>query len=339
MDPVTHALAGAAAARVALARPLGRFAWIPGAAGALLPDADALIRSAADPLLYAEFHRHFTHSLAFTPIGGTIAALPWLLRAKYRRHRTLYAAAASIGYGTHGVLDALTTWGTRLLWPFSDARVAWNWIPIVDPIFTLILLTGVAVALWQRASRPAAIALAFAAAYVAAGALQNARARDVQARMAAARGHVVERAAVLPGFGNIVVWRSIYEAGGTLHMDRLRVPWWGTPTFSPGYVATPLRERDLPASVSAHLRLRRDFHRFVTFAGGWVARAADDPGLVGDARYSSADDRFEPVWGIRFQPEGVVPIEWVDRSAQRRIDLHRLWAEVVGRDPRHRPIP
>ena len=79
MDPVTHALLGAATARVALARPLGRAAWLPGAAGALLPDADAFIRSASDPLLYAEFHRHFTHSLVFIPLGAAIAAVPWLL--------------------------------------------------------------------------------------------------------------------------------------------------------------------------------------------------------------------------------------------------------------------
>ena len=53
VDPVTHALLGSATARIVLARPLGRSAWLPGAAGALLPDADTLIRSGADPLLYA----------------------------------------------------------------------------------------------------------------------------------------------------------------------------------------------------------------------------------------------------------------------------------------------
>ncbi len=340
MDPVTHALVGAAAARVALARPLGKAAWLPGAMAGLLPDADALIRSSADPLLYAEFHRHFTHSLAFIPIGGTIAALPWLLPAKRRTQWKAYLAAATVGYGTHGVLDAATTWGTRLLWPFSDARVAWNWISIVDPVFTVIVLTGVAVALWRRSTNPAAVALAVCAVYLCAGAVQESRARDVQAHVASARGHVVERATVLPGFGNNVVWRSIYEADGSLHLDRVRVPWWGAPTWSPGYDAVPVRERDLPAAVSSDPRLRRDFGRFATFAGGWVARAAAEPDLIGDARYSSADDRFEPVWGIRFQPRGrSVPIEWVDRSGQRRVDTAALWREFTGRDPDHRPVP
>jgi inner membrane protein len=340
VDPVTHALVGAAAARVAVARPLGKAAWLPGAMAALLPDADALIRSSADPLLYAEFHRHFTHALAFIPVGGALAALPWLLPAKRRTQWKAYVAAATVGYGTHGVLDAATTWGTRLLWPFSDARVAWNWISIVDPVFTVIVLTGVTVALLRRSPAPAAAALAACAVYLVAGAVQESRARDVQARVASARGHVVERAAVLPGFGNNVVWRSIYEAGGTLHLDRVRVPWWGAPTWSPGYEAAPVGARDLPAAVSSDPRLRRDFHRFATFAHGWVARAAVEPDLIGDARYSSADDRFAPVWAIRFRPHGVpVPIEWVDRSGQRRVETAGLWREVTGRDPDHRPVP
>lgn len=340
MDPVTHALAGAAVARVALARPLAHRAWLPGAMGALLPDADALIRSTADPLLYAEFHRHFTHSIAFIPIGGAIAALPWVLRAKHRAHWRTSLAASTIGYATHGVLDAATTWGTRLFWPFGDARIAWNWISIVDPLFTMMLLTGVAVAIWRRSARPAMAALAVAITYMAGGALQHTRAREVQARVAAARGHVVERGTVLPGFGNNVVWRSLYESGGRLYVDRVRIPWWGAPTWSQGYEATAVGVGDLPPAVSLDPRLRRDFHRFATFAGGWTARAATEANVIGDARYSSADDRFAPVWGVRFQPDGQqAPIAWVNRSAERRIDPAALWSEIVGRDRSHRPVP
>lgn len=340
MDPLTHILAGATAAHVAVARPLGKATWLPGAVGALLPDADALIRSAADPLLYAEFHRHFTHSLAFIPVGGTIAALPWLLQSKHRPQWKAYLAAATIGYATHGVLDAATTWGTRLFWPFSEARVAWNWISVVDPLFTTILLAGALVATRRRSAKPAGVALAICVIYLAAGALQHTRARDVQARVAAARGHDVERGTVLPGFGTNVVWRSLYEAGGTLYVDRLRIPWWGTPTWSPGYETVPVHERDLPAPVTSEPRLRRDFRRFTTFAQGWTARSAAEGDVIGDARYSSTDDRFEPVWGIRFHPPGrPVPIEWVDRSGQRRVNPAALWQEVAGRDPNHRPVP
>jgi inner membrane protein len=339
VDPLTHTLVGAAAARVALARPLGKAALLPGAVGALLPDADALIRSSADPLLYAEFHRHFTHSLAFIPVGGAIAALPWLLRARCQPRWRAYLAAATVGYGTHGLLDAATTWGTRLLWPFSDARVAWNWISIVDPLLTLLLIAGVAVSLRSGSARPAAIALLAGAAYLAVGAVQHTRAADLQARVAAMRGHDVARSAVFPGFTTNIVWRSLYEADGVLYADRVRVPWWGMATWSPGYVMMVRREADLPPVVRGDARLRRDAGRFAHFTLGWVAAVPDDPAALGDARYSSSEARFDPVWAVRFEPGAEPPVRWVDRSRERRVDPRTLWRELVGRSPDHAPVP
>jgi inner membrane protein len=318
---------------------MGQSAWLPGVAGALLPDVDALIRSGADPLLYAEFHRHFTHALAFIPIGGAVAALPWLLSRRTRPRWKVYLGAATAGYATHGVLDASTTYGTLLFWPLTNVRVAWNAISIVDPFFTMVLVLGVALAVWRRARAPALAALLVCTAYLATGAVQRERALDAQGRIAASRDHNHARAAVFPGFGNNLVWRSLYLAGDTLYMDRIRVPWFGAPSWSPGPQVRLLRGEDLPPAVLADARRRRDFARFQRFADGWVARAPDDPDVIGDARYSSTAERFEPVWGIRFAPEsGDVPIAWVDRSRQRRVDVGALWTELRGEDPRYRPI-
>jgi inner membrane protein len=339
LDPVTHALLGGAVARVALSRPLGHAAWIPGAVGALLPDADAFIRSAADPLLYAEYHRHFTHSLTFIPIGGAVAALPWMLRPTTRPQWRSYLAAATLGYATHGVLDASTTWGTRLLWPFSDLRVAWNWIAIVDPVFTMLLLAGVASALWRRSAAFAAVALLLCAAYVAAGAVQRERALIVQSRLALARGHETDRREVFPGFGNNLIWRSLYSSGGRLYMDRIRVPPFGVPSWSPG---TSVEAFDESTSAGAgNAERRRDLRRFAHFSSGWLARAQDDPDIIGDARYSMSTHEYVPVWGIRFdeRTSRAPQVSWVDRSSQRRVDLWDALREVRGLDESYRPVP
>ena len=106
----------------------------------LLADADILIRSSSDSLLTIEYHRHFTHSLVFIPVGAAIAML--LLWPFVRRHLPagrLYLFCLA-GFSMSGVLDAFTSYGTHLFWPFSDERVAFNIISIVDPVFTLILL-------------------------------------------------------------------------------------------------------------------------------------------------------------------------------------------------------
>ena len=75
-----RSMPGATAAQVALGPRLGRQAWLLGAVGGVLPDADIVIRSSADPLLAIQYHRHFTHALAFIPVGGIVATLPWLAR-------------------------------------------------------------------------------------------------------------------------------------------------------------------------------------------------------------------------------------------------------------------
>ena len=341
MDPLTHALLGGTVARVALARPFNvvkHNAWLPGAVGALLPDADAAIRSASDPLLYAEFHRHFTHSLVFIPIGGTLAALPWILRRATRPHWKAYLAAATTGYATHGLLDASTTWGTRLLWPFSHMRVGWNWISIIDPLFTIILLTGAGLAVWRRALTPAAVALALCAADLGAGAVQHHRALEAQQQLARARGHQPVQRDAFPGFASNVLWRSLYRHGDRLYMDRIRVPLIGTPTWSPGTTVRALEE--VPVETAGDAARERDLRRFAHFTNRWMARAADDPGLIGDARYSMSTQEFVPVWGIRFRNDDVRRnVAWIDRSAQRRVDLLQMLRELRGQDESYRPVP
>jgi inner membrane protein len=331
VDPVTHALLGAAAARVVAGRRLGNAALLPGAVGALLPDLDALIRSASDPLLYAEFHRHFTHSLAFIPIGGAIASLPWTARKnRPRPERLAYLAAAVAGIATHGLLDASTTYGTRLAWPFSSARFGWSFISIVDPIFTLVLLVGVLLTLRRGSSAPAAAALAAAVLYLGLGAAQRSRVLDVQEAVALARSHRTERRIAVPTFANQIVWRSIYQAGDTIYFDRVRTPWIGRSTWYAESEAPLLREADLGPVVRARPELVRDFHRFRHFAGGWLAADPGDPSVIGDARYSRLDDEYQPVWGIRLDPRPPGRTEWVDRSRQRELDTGRLWREIRG---------
>ena len=67
MDPLTHAVLGAACAQVVLQKQDKRNAWLVGALAAMAPDLDIVIRSASDPLLPLIYHRHFTHSLIFAP--------------------------------------------------------------------------------------------------------------------------------------------------------------------------------------------------------------------------------------------------------------------------------
>ena len=150
VDPVSQAAIGAAAAQSGARKtPLRTALWV-GALGGMLPDLDVLIRTADDPLLSLDYHRHFTHALVSIPVGGWLtAAVGRLLSRGKHSIRSLYLPA-TLGWATHGLLDACTSYGTFLLWPFSDVRVAWHNIGIIDPLLTLPLLAGVVVAAKMR---------------------------------------------------------------------------------------------------------------------------------------------------------------------------------------------
>ena len=143
VDPLTHILLGASLGYATFRGRLGRTAAGASGLAAFAPDADVFIRSAADPLLAIEYHRGFTHSLAFAPVGAAIVGGLWLMRPAWRSPRwiTLWLCCL-IGYVSHAVLDAATTYGTQLLWPFSSHRTGWDVIAIIDPVFTCTLLIG-----------------------------------------------------------------------------------------------------------------------------------------------------------------------------------------------------
>ena len=336
MDSLTQGLLGAAAAQALMGRRVKK-AWLVGAVGGLLPDVDVFVRSASDPLLAIEVHRQFTHALVFIPLGGLLASLPWILQKRYRSEWKPILLAAIAAYGTHGLLDACTTYGTQLFWPFSSYRVAWDLISIVDPIFTLALLIGVIGSARGDRRRPAAIALGFCAAYLLICFIQEERASDVRNIIAEARGHDLVRADAFPTIGNNLVWRSLYQSGDSLFADRIRITWMGRAKWTAGSSFAALS--DPPRSAHADARIRRDFERFSWFSAGWVARDPADSTVYADARYSLRTDEFDPIWGVRFHPGERVPTEWVNRSRDRSISWSDLWLEVTGKDSSYMPVP
>jgi inner membrane protein len=54
------------------------------------------------------------------------------------------------GIFTHILLDCFTTWGTQVFYPFSEYRVAFNSIFVIDPLYTLPFLLFVLVVLFLR---------------------------------------------------------------------------------------------------------------------------------------------------------------------------------------------
>jgi inner membrane protein len=335
MDPITHVLLGASLGYAAFGKKLGRHAALAGGLAAFVPDADVFIRSANDPLLAIEHHRGFTHALAFAPIGAAIVAALWLWRSKWRGLAGPLWLCCLLGYVSHCLLDAATSYGTQLFWPFSNFRAGWDLISIIDPIFTFALLAGLIAALKLRKQMPAHLALTFAAGYVAFGAVQHARAAAAQRQLAERRGHPIERFEVMPTLANNLVWRALYIHDGKIYSDRIRVGWFSAATVVEGWSLPVVTEAGLHETERARNH-RHSFERFNWFSEGWVARKPADAAVLGDMRYSLSTEAFDPIWGIRFTAAGApTEVEWVNRARNRRINVRELWDEISGCDARY----
>ena len=303
MDLLTQGLLGATMAQSGAKQQETRLATGIGFFAGIVADLDILIQSSNDPLLNIEFHRHFTHSLFFVPLGALIAALLlWPFLRKRLPFARLYWFAL-LGYCLSGVLDAFTSYGTHLLWPLSDARVAWNTISVLDPAFTLILLIAGMIAFKKYTHTAARIGLLLAAAYMSFGWMQLQRAETMAEALIAERGHRAETLLVKPTLANLVLWRSVYEFDGKLHVDAIRVGLFSEPRVYPGEsIEKFIMERDL-RNVPASSVLANDIARFSHFSAGLLAIRPEQPNVLVDVRYSNLPMTLAPLWGIEINPQ------------------------------------
>ena len=319
MDPVTQGLVGALCAQAGCRRKHMKLAAGTGLIAGMAPDLDVLIRSSSDSLLAVEYHRHFTHSLAFVPVGALIVALVlWPLLTGYNRWRQQQAPLFARVYlwcllavASHGLLDAMTSYGTRLFWPFSDERVAWNMISVIDPMFSVPLALLLGFALLRNSRLLARIAALWVLFYLAIGWFQQDRAENIVAHWAEAHGIEAQRVVAKPAFANLILWRGLVDDGERLHSVAIRIVPGRQTLLWPGSVV----QRFEPSTFAERTRLRSDLERFAHFSDRWTFRYFryeddyDDDSdnerswFVGDFRYAIDPASQRPLWGIRFNPD------------------------------------
>ena len=314
MDPITQGTVGAAFAQsTANKNNILRIGVIGFLAG-LAPDLDVLIRSSNDPILFLEYHRQFSHSLFFIPFGSLIVALLiFPLVKKSMSLKTVYIASF-LGYATHGLLDACTSYGTQLFWPFSNERVTWNNISIVDPLFTIPILILVGTAIKTRKRLFSFFAIGWAAFYLSLGFVQYERALSAANELAESRGHNAERLTLKPSFGNLILWKSIYQHEQTFYVDAIRTVQSSTVCLGESIKIFNYQQH-LPG-LDKESQQAEDVERFRWFSQDYLG-FDDEKNLVTDVRYSMLPNQIEPMWGLVIDD-------------QRDINEHAIW--WTGRD-------
>lgn len=157
MDSLTQIVLGAACGEIVLGKKIGNKALLFGAIGGTIPDLDVFIGK----LLYNNqiqamaFHRGFMHSIFFAVLGAFLFG--WISYQVYntgnRKETTTlqnWIWLFFLSIFTHPILDCFTPYGTQLFAPFSNYRVAFNTISVVDPLYTLPFLCCIIILMFYK---------------------------------------------------------------------------------------------------------------------------------------------------------------------------------------------
>jgi inner membrane protein len=152
MDSLTQIVLGAAVGEVVLGKKVGNKAMFYGAVAGTIPDLDVISSNFTDTASALEFHRGFTHSIVFSVLFAPVFG--WLV-TRYEQLKDFRAWSLLFfwAFFTHPLLDAHTTWGTQLFWPF-DLRLAFKTIFVIDPLYTVPFLVCLIFAMVHNRANP-----------------------------------------------------------------------------------------------------------------------------------------------------------------------------------------
>lgn len=324
MDPFSQAVLGTMAALTCVKKKASASESTPsikaialwGALGGLAPDLDVLIRSATDPLFHVQYHRHFTHSLFFIPIGALIVSLFLKLFRVPVKRSYLYTF---LGYATHGILDAFTNYGTQLFWPISSYRVALNNVAVVDPLCTLPLIFLVILAIKFRKLVLNYVAIGYFTFYMALGFYQNARVTNFLKDHGIINS-TTKRYMVKPTIFNNVVWRAIIMDDDTARFYAVKsIPLGRIKLYPKVESAKIVKEEEIENLLKNYpsKNYRYDYERFKNFTSGYLHWGVD--GSIVDSRYSILPYSSQAMWDIDFKNAKA----HVNFNTSRVIDLNK----------------
>lgn len=150
MDSLTQIVLGAAVGEAVLGKKVGNRAMLWGAVAGTVPDLDVVWRFLTDTITATELHRGFSHSIVFALLVAPLFG--WLVHQIKKRPEIGWKGWSKLffwGLFTHPLLDAFTTWGTQIFWPFNW-RVAFNSIFVIDPLYTVPFIVCVIIAATKK---------------------------------------------------------------------------------------------------------------------------------------------------------------------------------------------
>ena len=334
MDSLTQFALGATIGAVALAPRIGaRRAILAGGVLGTLPDLDVFL-PAADPIDAFVNHRGFSHSLfVLTALSPLLAEGLRRLDSRLRDSRLACHLGVWLILVTHAVLDAFTTYGTRIFWPVSDVPVSISSIFIIDPLYTLPLLAAVLAGLiaggWGPRLRRTAIAgLALSTVYLGWGLAAQGIAEAKVKQALAAAGQSYERLTLIPMPFTTLLWRGL-AIDGDRYVNVYR-------SVFDSEIAAPLHVHPRGMALEAELPDPAPVEKVAAFSRGYYALSARGHDvLLTDLRMG-----VEPNYVFTFKiaernspVTGMVPAKQLER-VNDAAQLSWLWRRIFDESAR-----
>ena len=310
MDPISQGTFGGVFSQFFSSKKKITVATVIGIISGLAPDLDVFIKSSYDPLLSLEYHRQFTHSFIFIPFGALIVTLfTYYFVKKYVTFFENYIFAF-VGYSTHALLDACTSYGTQLFWPFSNYRFAWNSISIIDPLLTIPILILMILAIILKKKFLNIIGLIWIFLYLGFGFFQSSVALKEAKNLAKYRNHDFKKITVKPSLGNLFLWKIVYLYEGKYYVDSVNLI--GQTKFCFGETIDKLDTNVHYKKLNKQSKQFKDILRFSWFSQDYLAYDKDKD-LIIDVRYSAIPNEAEGLWGIKINsdPNYKDHVKWV----------------------------
>ena len=301
MDPLSQGLVGTSVSHLYIKNKRLVLLSIIAFLSAMSPDLDIFFRSDEDPLIFLEYHRQFTHSLIFIPIGGLVCSIffYFVLARRYEiNFKTVYTVS-TLAYATHGLVDATTSYGTQLYWPFSNERVAFNLISVIDPLFTFPILLLLFFSILKKNYFLSILSVIWIFSYYSLGKYQEQRVNKYMMEIVSERGHKPDSLLIKPSFANIIVWKSIYEDNDVYYVDAIKV---GLEEIYLG--GTSIEKLNIDKSfpwLDKTSQQAIDIERFRWFANGYLAVSPLNSLHIIDVRYSTLPNKVLPLWSIALE--------------------------------------
>ncbi|BDS06349.1 membrane protein [Oceaniferula spumae] len=278
MDSLTQATLGALCGEITMRKQLGWKAPAWGFFWGTLPDLDIIASPFLEPLDRLGWHRGLSHSL-LVMLAATIIFGYLLAKLHHKKGITPVQAGWFIflTWSTHVTIDCFTTYGTQIYEPFSDARVAWNNMSIIDLFFTVPMLLALILVLFFKKESPARTWIGRTAAiwlccYVAASFYIKDLAREHFEKELAAQGITASKMVTAPTLSNIFLWRMVAESEGNYHIGYWSI--FDSDDRDTAFDQIPAKHEDLGTFAES-----AEVQKLIWFSQGWyqVIRSNNDP--------------------------------------------------------------